>query len=71
MYNLLFYYFLIGIIFGFIIEKANEHFNKRYNPDDPSNVNLNLPERLILILSWPIYLMVFLWELIKNLKNSK
>ena len=26
MYNLLFYYFLIGIIFGFIIEKANEHY---------------------------------------------
>tara|TARA_B110000444_G_scaffold257672_2_gene296662 strand:- start:764 stop:979 length:216 start_codon:yes stop_codon:yes gene_type:complete len=71
MYNLLFYYLLIGIIFGFIIEKSNEYFNKRYNPDDPSNVNLNLPERLILILSWPIYLMVFLWELIKNLKNSK
>ena len=60
-------YILIGILFAFIMEYSNEKLNEK----DPMEnyVALNMAARLILILTWPIYLVVFLCELVKNLKK--
>tara|TARA_R110001592_G_scaffold6988_10_gene38888 strand:+ start:1651 stop:1866 length:216 start_codon:yes stop_codon:yes gene_type:complete len=62
-------YILIGILFAFIMEYSNEKLNEKDPIED--YVALNMAARLILILTWPIYLVVFLCELVKNLKNKK
>lgn len=60
-------YILIGILFAFIMEYSNEKLNEKDPIED--YVALNMAARLILILTWPIYLVVFLCELVKNLKK--
>lgn len=62
-------YALIGVIFSFLLEKTNEHLSK--GDEEKGYVRLNLTTRLILILAWPVYLMLFIVELIKNIKKPQ
>lgn len=60
-------YFLIGLAFGFLMEylwNYNNKFNE--NIDSPS---WNIWESIILVLVWPIYLIYFIYSLLKNLNK--
>lgn len=65
-FNSLTIYILIGIILTFILEKSNEKLSTENEED---RVKLNYTARFILILAWPVYLILFMIELIKNTKN--
>jgi predicted PurR-regulated permease PerM len=62
-FNSLTTYILLGIVFAFILETSNRRLTKMQGEN---YVKLNLTARLILILAWPIYLAIFIIELIKN-----
>ena len=65
-FNSLTIYILIGVILTFILEKSNEKLSTENEED---RVKLNYTARFILILAWPVYLILFMIELIKNTKN--
>ena len=62
-FNSLTIYILLGVVFAFILETSNRRLTKMHGEN---YVKLNLTARLILILAWPVYLIIFIVELIKN-----
>ena len=66
--NPLVIYTLLGVVFAFILETSNRRLTKMQGEN---YVKLNLTARLILILAWPVYLTIFIIELIKNFKQRK
>lgn len=67
-FNSLTIYILLGVVFAFILETSNRRLTKMQGEH---YVKLNLTARLILILAWPIYLAIFIVELIKNFTQRK
>ena len=67
-FNSLTTYILLGIVFAFILETSNRRLTKMQGEN---YVKLNLTARLILMLAWPIYLAIFIIELIKNFIQRK
>ncbi len=62
-FNSLTIYILLGVVFAFILETSNRRLTKMQGEN---YVKLNLTARSILILAWPVYLVIFMVELIKN-----
>ena len=67
-FNSLTIYILLGVVFAFILETSNRRLTKMQGEN---YVKLNLTARLILMLAWPIYLAIFIIELIKNFTQIK
>tara|TARA_R110001606_G_scaffold296375_1_gene444146 strand:- start:1178 stop:1390 length:213 start_codon:yes stop_codon:yes gene_type:complete len=67
-FNSLTIYILLGVVFAFILETSNRRLTKMQGEN---YVKLNLTARLILMLAWPVYLAIFIIELIKNLTQRK
>lgn len=62
-FNSLTIYILLGVVFAFILETSNRRLTKMQGEN---YVKLNITARLILMLAWPVYLILFIVELIKN-----
>ena len=54
-------YFLIGIAIGFILEIINR------SSEEPNKINMI--ERLLVIISWPLMLTLFIYHFIKSMRQ--
>ncbi len=63
--NGLVWYVVIGLAFALFIEKSNDNLNK----DKKDYYMFNWLGRVTLTLIWPIFLCIFVVELIKNLNQ--
>ena len=67
--NMIWYYFLIGLGFSFIIETTSKQYAEEIrilNNDDEVFESFTMMERLILITIWPIGIWMVVKELIKK-----
>lgn len=56
-------YLIIGILTAFVLDLITEATNSEHR--------FNTPERIVIILLWPISIFVFVWEFLKAFFTKK